>query len=250
LICVVATGTNNIDLQAAEQHGVRVVNCRDYATATVSQHVLGLILSLTRSLPDYNADVAHGAWQRSPFFCRLDHPIREIQDLSLGIIGYGTLGQATAELARAVGMTVHVAERADEPAPRTGRLAFEDVLQRSDVVSLHCPLTAATHQLIGPREIELIGAGGYLINTARGGLIDERAVADALYERRLAGAGLDVLSQEPPADNNPLLERPHRNLLITPHCAWGSQAARQRIVEQTAGNIRAFNTGNAERVVV
>ncbi len=250
LVCVVATGTNNVDLAAAEARGVRVVNCRDYATATVPQHVLALLLSLVRSLPSYTADVTAGDWQRSPFFCRLDHSIHELAELELGVIGYGNLGRATAELASAVGMSVNIAERADQPQIRGGRLPFDDVLRRSDIVSLHCPLTAATQQLIGRREIGLIGEGGYLINTARGGLLDERAVADALAEGRLAGAGLDVLSEEPPVSANPLLERRLPNLLITPHCAWGSQAARRRVVDQTAANIRAFRAGQPERIVV
>lgn len=250
LICVVATGTNNVDLEAAAEQGIQVVNCRDYATDSVAEHVLGLMLGLVRHLPDYTNDVQHGAWQASPFFCRLDYPITELRALTLGVVGYGNLGQATAALARGIGMSVLVAEQRGSASTRSGRVAFDACLRDSDIVTLHCPLTETTRELIGPREIALIGASGYLINTARGALIDEQALATALAEGRLAGAALDVLTQEPPTDSNPLIAEQPPNLLITPHCAWGSRTARCRVVEQTAANIHGFLAGETPRRVV
>jgi len=245
----VATGTNNVDLEAASTLGVRVVNCQRYAAQSVSQHVLGLILNLVRGLTNYSNDVSRGQWQHSPFFCRLDHPIYELGELTLGVVGYGNLGQATAGLAEGLGMRVLVAERPATPTPRQGRVDFDACLRDCDVLTLHCPLSDDTEKLISDRELALIGGQGYLINTARGALVDEHALARALRERRIAGAGLDVLSQEPPRDDNPLLDQSLPNLVITPHCAWGSLTARRRIVAQTAANIRAYVAGVPERVV-
>lgn len=250
LVCVVATGTNNVDLAAASDHGVRVVNCRDYATASVSQHVLALILALVRQVPNYRDDVRAGHWHASPFFCRLDYDIHELENLRLGIVGYGNLGAATANLAVAVGMEVMIAERPRAAKTREGRVPFDECLRGSDIISLHCPLTDDTHRLIGQRELDLIGPGSYLINTARGGLVDEDALARALADGRLAGAGIDVVSEEPPRGSNPLLDASLNNLIVTPHCAWGSRTARQRVVEQTAANIRAFREGDPLRLVV
>jgi glycerate dehydrogenase len=208
------------------------------------------MLSLVRHLPQYNQDVRAGAWHASPFFCRLDYPITELNQLTLGIVGYGNLGQATAALAQALGMTVQVAEHQGQSHPREGRVPFETCLQDSDIVTLHCPLTEKTQGLIGDKELALIGQSGYLINTARGALVDEPALADALADGRLAGAALDVLSEEPPSGSNPLLTQQPGNLLITPHCAWGSLTARRQVVAQTAANIRAFAVGELVRVVV
>lgn len=250
LICVVATGTNNIDHEAAARQGITVCHCRDYGTDSVSQHVLGLILMLARGMNRYDRDVRDGAWQRSRFFCRLDHPIRELGDLTLGIVGHGTLGAATARLGEAAGMTVRIAERPGATRCRPGRLPFGSVLETADVLSLHCPLTPETRGLIGRAELARMPDGALLINTARGGLVDDAALLDALRTGTLGGAALDVLAEEPPGEPPPaLLADPPPNLIVTPHCAWGSRRARQRIVDQTAENIRAAERGAPIRVV-
>lgn len=249
LICVVATGTNNVDLKAAADHGVAVVNCRGYGSDTLAQHVLMLILALNRSLPQYQADVASGAWNQSSLFCLLDHPIREIGGLKLGIVGYGTIGRRVADLARAVGMEVIISERPGQ-APREGRVAFEDLLSSCDLISLHCPLTSDTEGMIDRSVMQSMRKGAFLINTARGGLVDEQALVQALREGLLAGAAVDVVSEEPPPANSPLLEAKLPNLIITPHCAWGSIEARQRIVDQTVENISACLKGQLVRSVL
>lgn len=249
LVCIAATGTNNVDLEAAADHGVAVVNCRGYCTDSLAQHTLMLMLALLRSLPQYRADVAAGAWSRSPLFCLLDHPVREIDGLRLGIVGYGEIGQAVARLAGAVGMRVAIAERPGRPA-RPGRVPFDEILESCDVISLHCPLTPETDNMIDAAALRRMRDDAFLINTARGGLVDERALATALKEGWIAGAALDVLSTEPPPADNPLLEVELNNLIVTPHCAWASRQARQRVVDQTAENIAAWREGRRLRRVV
>lgn len=248
LVCVVATGTNNVDLQAAAEHGVDVVNCRAYGADTVAQHVLMLILALCRSFPQYQSDVAAGRWSQAPLFCLLDHPIREIGGLKLGIVGYGDIGQRVEALAKAVGMEVLISERPGR-VPRPGRMAFETLLGCCDVISLHCPLTPDTQDLIDATALQTMKKDALLINTSRGGLVNEVALMQALQEGWIAGAAVDVLSEEPPPANNVLLAAQLNNLIITPHCAWGSIEARQRIVEQTAENITAWLQGQPIRLV-
>lgn len=248
LVCVAATGTNNVDLDAAQCHGVTVCNVRGYATPAVVQHVYALILALTTRLPEYRRDVAAGRWQASPYFCLLDHPIRELAGRALGIVGYGELGSAVARVAAAFGMSVLIAQRAGGAA-QAGRLALTDLLPRVDVLSLHCPLTPLTRGLIGAQELALMKPDALLINTARGGLVDEAALADALRDGRLGGAGIDVLSEEPPRHDNPLLATDIPNLLVTPHIAWASREARQRVIDAIAENIRAFLAGTPVNVV-
>jgi glycerate dehydrogenase len=249
LVCVVATGTNNVDLAAAAEHGVAVANCQGYGTDTLAQHALMFILALSRSLPQYQAAVAAGDWSRSSLFCLLDYPIRDINEMTLGIVGYGAIGRRVAELARAVGMTVVVSERPGQQ-PRAGRVAFDEMLAQCDVVSLHCPLTSETEKLINTNTLQQMRPGSLLINTARGGLVDEAALVQALREGQLAGAAVDVLSEEPPPADNALLAAQLPNVIITPHCAWGSRETRQRIVEQTAENITASLQGQSLRRVV
>lgn len=248
LICAAATGVNNIDLLAARDHGVTVCNVRRYATPAVVQHVFALILSLTTRLSQYRADVENKNWSRSEFFCLLDYPIRELQGLTLGIVGYGELGQAVANVAEAFGMRVLLAKSGRDD-DRAGRIDLHDLLPQLDVLSLHCPLTDDTLNLIGEKELALMKPDALLINTARGGLVDEKALLKALKESRLAGAGLDVLVQEPPPEDYFLLQQKLPNLIITPHTAWASRQARQRLVDEIAENINAFGRGRARNIV-
>ncbi|MCC6301997.1 MAG: 2-hydroxyacid dehydrogenase [Gammaproteobacteria bacterium] len=242
LVCVAATGTNNVDLQAAARLGIPVCNVRGYATASVSQHVFALLLALVTRLPEYRDAVQAGRWQKSEQFCLLDYPIVELAGRVMGIIGYGELGRSVARLAEAFGMKVLVAARPGAAA-EAGRVPLDDLLRTADIVSLHCPLTPRTRNLIGARELGLMKSDAILINTARGGIVDEGALAEALSRGVIAGAGLDVLSVEPPAAGNPLLARPIPRLLLTPHIAWASREARQRMLDEVGRNIRAFLSG-------
>lgn len=248
LICAAATGVNNIDLSAAKERGIAVCNVRRYATPAVVQHVFALLLSLTTRLSQYQADVESGRWSRSEFFCLLDHPIRELQGLTLGIVGYGELGRAVASVAEAFGMKVLLAKSGKEDG-REGRIDLHELLPQLDVLSLHCPLTDDTRFLIGEAELALMRPDALLINTARGGLVDEKALLEALQEDRLAGAGLDVLEHEPPAEDYFLLAQKLPNLIITPHTAWASRQARQRLVDEIAKNIKAFQQGRVRNAV-
>jgi glycerate dehydrogenase len=239
LVCVTATGVNNVDLQAAADHGVTVANCKGYSTETVAQHTFMLLLALVRSLPQYQHAMAQGEWSHSPMFCLLDYPLRELRGMKLGIVGYGDIGQRVAEIARFFGMEILIAER-PESAPRPGRLSFAEVLSRSDILTLHCPLTSDNAKLINTKTLALMQRSAFLINTARGGLIDEVALVEALRENKLGGAALDVLSAEPPPADHPLLQAKLPNLILTPHCAWASAEARQRVIDQTAENITRY----------
>lgn len=251
LICVAATGTNNVDLDAAAAHGIAVCNVRGYATASVVQHVFGVLLALLRNLAPYQQAARDGRWQASRHFCLLDYPIQELAGLRLGIIGYGELGQAVAQAARFFDMEVLVAQRPGGTAPASaGRVELEHLLPAVDVLSLHCPLAPNTRGLIGARELARMGASAVLINTARGGIVDEAALVTALRARRLAGAAVDVLAQEPPAAGDPLLAADIPNLILTPHVAWASRSARQRLVAGLVENVRGFLAGAlANRVV-
>ncbi len=239
LICVLATGMNNIDLEAAQDLGIQVTNVTGYGTSSVVQHVFMLMLQLVRKQPQYRRAVASGAWSRSEQFCLLDYPISDLASLTLGIIGYGELGHAVAQLAEAFGMSVLISERKGQ-TPRPGRLRFDEVITTADIISLHCPLTPETTNLIDAQVLQAMRPDAWLINTARGGLVDENALADALDNGSIAGAALDVLSEEPPPADHPLLIQPRDNLIITPHIAWAARSARQKIIELTAENIAAF----------
>lgn len=248
LVCAAATGVNNIDLKAAAGAGVTVCNARAYATPAVVQHVFAMLLSLTTQLERYRKDVMQGQWSQSEFFCLLDHPIRELSGLSMGIVGYGELGKAVAETARAFGMSVLIAKR-DDDDDRPGRVALEEVLREADVLSLHCPLTSQTRGMIGAEQLAMMKPDAILINTARGGLVDEHALHEALKQGGIGGAALDVLEQEPPQRDHVLLQQELPNLIITPHTAWASRQARQRVVEEIAANISAFSAGRPRNVV-
>lgn len=244
-IAITATGTNNIDLNAAEKTGIMVANVTNYGRASVAQHAMALMLALATRLMDYDRDVRTGRWARSPYFCLMDHPIMELEGKVLGIVGYGDLGQGLVERARGFGMDILLAARpGQEPGEVDGypRLPLEELLPRVDVLSLHCLLTEETRNLIGARELDMLQPHALLLNTSRGGLVDEQALADALRAGKLGGAGFDVLTEEPPANGNPLLADDIPNLIITPHSAWASREARQRVVGITASNLERMAT--------
>jgi glycerate dehydrogenase len=249
LICIAATGVNNVDLAAAEAAGITVCNCRGYGTPAVVQHVFALLLALYTRLPDYHQAVRAGRWQQASQFCLLDYPIRELADKTLGIVGYGELGRGVARVAEAFGMRILLAQRPGTVEPEEGRIPLPVLLPQVDVLSLHCPLTPETRGLIGAWELALMRRDAILLNTARGGLVDEAVLADALRKGALGGAGIDVLSLEPPTAGNPLLAPDIPNLIVTPHSAWGSRESRQRMLGQLAENVREYRLGQPVRVV-
>jgi glycerate dehydrogenase len=243
MIALAATGSDNVDLAACRARGIVVSNVRGYAVTTVPEHVMALMLAMSRRLFDYTADVAAGRWSRSPNFCFLDYPIRDLRGALLGIVGSGSLGRGVAELARGFGMQVVFSERPGADTVRDGRMAFDDLLGKADVISLHCPLTDGTRRLINADTLARMKPGALLINTARGALVDEQALADALRAGRIGGAAIDVLSAEPPPTDNPLLAGDIPNLIVTPHVAWASGAAMQAMADQVIDNIDAFLAG-------
>ena len=255
LICIAATGTNSVDLEAATRHGIAVCNVRGYATPSVVQHTFAVMLSLSIRLGKYRRAVMRGEWQQSPHFSMLDYPIHELAGKTLGIVGYGELGKSVAKVAEAFGMQVLISQRAggnhqndsSTDSVQTGvechRLPLHTLLPLVDVLSLHCPLTSETRNLISEKELALMKPTALLINTARGGIVDEVALADTLRDHRLGGAAVDVLTTEPPRGGNPLLADDIPNLIITPHIAWASVEARQRLLEQIGHNIAAFLNG-------
>lgn len=248
LIAGAATGTDNIDLDYCRDNGIAVTNIRGYAVRAVPEHVMMLILVLRRQLLPYRRDVAAGRWQQAPLFCFFDHPIRDLYGSTLALVGRGSLGQGVARLAEAFGMRILWSERPGAPAARPGYVPFAQALAEADVLSLHCPLTGETRGMIGEAELRAMKPDALLINTARGGLVDEAALARALREGWIGGAGIDVLSGEPPRDGNPLLDPgivDLPNLLLTPHVAWASGAAMQTLADQLVDNIEAFVRGAA-----
>ncbi|WP_347901971.1 2-hydroxyacid dehydrogenase [Pseudomonas purpurea] len=248
LILIAATGTNNVDLDAARAHGITVSNCQGYGTPSVAQHTIMLLLNLATRLGDYQKAVGEGRWQQAKQFCLLDFPIVELEGKTLGLLGHGELGGAVARLAEAFGMRVVSGQIPGRPA-RADRLPLDELLPQVDALTLHCPLNEHTRHFIGARELTLLKPGAFVVNTARGGLIDEQALADALRSGHLGGAATDVLSVEPPTAGNPLLAHDIPRLIVTPHNAWGSREARQRIVGQLTENAQAFFSGTALRVV-
>lgn len=248
-VAIAATGTNNVDLAACAERGIPVSNVRRYGGVSVSEHVFMLMLALRRRLLDYRADVAAGRWQQAEGFCLLTHPIRDLRGSTLGVIGHGDLGRHVAELGRALGMTVLVAERRGVVPCRPDRTPFEEVLRQSDVLSLHTALTEETRHMIGAAELARMRPHALLINTARGGLVDEAALADALRAGTIGGAGIDVLSEEPPRNGNPLLDLDLPNLIVTPHVAWASEESMQGLADQLVENIEAFQRGTPRHLV-
>jgi len=240
LIAIAATGTNVVDLEAAAEFGITVCNVRDYATGSVAQHVITLILNLVTAQPFYANRVRQGEWSNSRQFSMHDQPIRELHDLQLGIVGYGVLGRTVARFARAMDMNVLIAEhRGREPRP--DRLRFRDLLKTADVISIHCPLNEETKGMFDQSTFRAMKRSAVLINTARGGIVVEEDLADALRAGEIAGAGVDTLSAEPPPFDHPLLAEDIPNLIVTPHNAWASRPARQACLDQLAKVINTFD---------
>jgi glycerate dehydrogenase len=249
LIAVAATGVDNVDLAYCRSHNIAVCNTRGYAVNSLPEHALMMMLALRRNLIAYRADIQAGRWHEARQFCLLDHTIGDLKGTTLGIVGFGTLGRSMAQLGRAIGMEVIVAERKNAAEVRADRVSFADVLRLSDVISLHCPLTEETKNLIGADELQQMKSSAILINTARGGLIDDHALLDALRSGRLAGAGIDVLRNEPPREGNPLLDVDLPNLIVTPHNAWASRQAMQTLADQLVDNLEAFVRGEPQNLV-
>ncbi|HEX6928918.1 MAG TPA: D-2-hydroxyacid dehydrogenase [Gammaproteobacteria bacterium] len=249
LIVLAATGFNNIDTDAAKARNIAVTNVRAYCTPAVVQHVFALMLALNQKLDGYRKLLADSAWKEAPQFTLLDFPFHELNGQTLGIIGHGELGSAVARVAVAFGLRVLMAERKG-CAPREGRTSFETVLRDADIISLHCPLTPETERLIDAGALAAMKRSAILINTARGAIVDEAALAQALRNGEIGGAGIDVLSEEPPVNGNPLLDPGIPNLIVTPHIAWAAVESRQRAVQQMADCIAAFHRGGKLNRVV
>ncbi|EHH2455633.1 TPA: D-2-hydroxyacid dehydrogenase [Vibrio parahaemolyticus] len=245
MIAVAATGFNNVDVNYCAEHGIAVANVRGYATRSVPEHVIAMLFALRRNLFGYHQDIAAGEWQRNKQFCFFTHSIGDVGGSTLGVVGSGALGQATANLAQALGMTVLFAERKGAAECRPGYVPFEEVLKHSDALTLHCPLNEHTQNLIGKAELQQMKPNAILINTGRGGLVDEQALVNALKQGEIAAAGFDVFTQEPADESNPLIANIHLpNLLLTPHVAWGSDSSIQRLADILIENINAFQRGD------
>lgn len=248
-ICVAATGYNIVDTQAARLHNIAVSNVPAYSNESLPEHILMLVLALKRNLLRYREDVERGKWQASSIFCLIDYEIADVRASNFGIIGYGALGKATARLAECFGARILIAERKGASAVRAGRVGFEEALRESDVLSLHCPLNDETRGLIGERELNQMKRSAILINCARGGIVDEAALVIALKTGVISGAGVDVLTKEPPIHNNILLSETLPNLIVTPHHAWASRLAQRKLAETIINNIEAFIKGEPQNVV-
>lgn len=249
-IGLTATGTDIVDLDAAQRHGVAVCNIRAYCTQSIAEHVFACLLSLAHSIGQYNAAVSAGEWQNSKDSCLLTYPVRELSAMTLGIVGYGELGKGVAKLAENFGMQVIVSTRPGTNVVADGRVSFDELLERADVISLHCPLNDTTRGMFGAPEFAKMKSDAILINTARGGLVDSAALADALQGGDIAAAAIDVLPQEPPADGDPLLDYDGGNLIVTPHIAWATGAARQAAIDELVANIAAFLDGRERNRIV
>lgn len=249
LIAVSATGINNIDLGAASRLGIKVCNVQGYAGPSVAEHTFMLLLALKRNLISYRQSILNGRWQESEQFCYTDYSIQNIQGQTLGIIGSGHLGQHVATIANAFGMNVQFAARPGQKAEQ-GKLLFEEVLHKSDVISIHCPLNEQTRNLIDYEQFELMTPNTILINTARGGIVNEKALLEALQQHKIAGAGFDVSQHEPPLESSLLLEAAQmENFLLTPHVAWASDQSRQHLIDQLIKNIQMFLDGQPQHIL-
>lgn len=249
MIAVAATGYDCADIVACRSHGVAVTNIRNYATHTVPEHVFMMILALRRNLMAYRRDVENGMWQKADQFCLFTHDIGDLYGATMGIIGKGAIGQGTATIARGFGMRVIFSDYVSLNKDNVGSVPFENVLAESDILSLHCPMTPKTRDMIGIKELRKMKRNALLINTARGGLVNEKALLQALNEGVIAGAGFDVLTTEPPESNHPLLNVNRSNFILTPHVAWTSDGAMQLLAEQLIDNIEAWVAGNPRNLV-
>ncbi len=238
---VLATGYNVVDLAAAKERGIVVTNIPAYSTPSVVQHTFALLLELTQHVTLHADAVRNGEWCRAKDFCFTKTPLIELSGKTLGIVGWGAIGKSVARVAQAFGMNVIVNSRTRFESDATPWVELDELLARADVVSLHCPLTPQTQQLINAERLARMKPSALLINTGRGPLLDEQAVADALNAGRLAGLAADVLSTEPPKPDNPLLAA--KNCIVTPHIAWATQAARQRLYDIAVNNLKAFFAG-------
>lgn len=242
-IGLTATGTDNVDIDAAREHGIAVANIRAYCTQSVVEHVFGCLLNLTHALGRYSTDVRAGAWSDAENFCLMTYPMQELSAMTLGLVGYGELARGVERIARAFNMEVIISARPGSKEIPAGRVSFAELLERADVISLHCPLNDITRGLFGAGQFRAMKKSAILINTARGGLVDSAALADALRNGEIAAAAIDVLPQEPPVKGDPLLEYEGDNLLVTPHIAWGTLQARQNAIDELTANVRAFLEG-------
>ena len=249
MVAIAATGVNNVDIDCCRERGIVVSNIRDYSVHTVPEHVFMLMLALRRNLLAFRADVRDGAWQRSEQFCLFTHPVRDLHGSTLGIIGHGAIGKAVHQIALAFGMKVLFAEHKGVGDIRPGYTAFNTVLRESDVLTLHLPLNEQTRHLISTEEFARMKPGALLINTARGGLVDEAALLDALQGGRIGGAGFDVLEKEPPTAGHPLLDLNLPNFILTPHIAWSGREAMQTLADQLIDNIEAYAAGTPQNRV-
>ena len=249
LVAVTATGVNNVDVEAAKQNGTAVCNIRAYGNESVAEHAFMMMITLMRNLPAYQRDVAAGLWENSPFFCHLGAPMRDLNGKTLAIFGRGNIGKTLAAYAQAFKMNVVFAEHKNAQSVRDGYVSFDEAIRSADVVSLNCPLTPQTANMIGEAELQQMKPGAILINCGRGGLVDEAALVAALKYGQIGGAGFDVLTQEPPRDGNPLLKARLPNLIVTPHIAWASQEAANRLFDILLDNINRFVAGNPQNLV-
>ncbi|WP_455942056.1 D-2-hydroxyacid dehydrogenase [Neisseria sp.] len=249
LVAVTATGVNNVDVEAAKQNGTAVCNIRAYGNESVAEHAFMMMITLMRNLPAYQRDVAAGLWENSPFFCHLGAPLRDLNGKTLAIFGRGNIGKTLATYAQAFKMNVVFAEHKNAQSVRDGYVSFDEAIRSADVVSLNCPLTPQTANMIGEAELQQMKPGAILINCGRGGLVDEAALVAALKYGQIGGAGFDVLTQEPPRDGNPLLKARLPNLIVTPHIAWASQEAANRLFDILLDNINCFVAGNPQNLV-
>jgi len=250
LIAVAATGVDNIDIQACNQHQVSIANIRDYARHSVPEHAFSLIFALRRSITAYRESVRQGRWQQAQQFCYFDYPIEDLHASTIGIVGRGVLGKATAQIAQALGMRVLFAARKGQTNVTAPYTEFTQVLAESDVISLHCPLTPETQNLLSWNEFEQMQRRPLIINTARGGLVDNAALAKALERQQIAGAGIDVATPEPPSNNHLLMQLlRYPNFILTPHIGWASTQAMQTLADQLIDNIEAFVAGQPRHIV-
>lgn len=249
LVAVTATGVNNVDIEAAKQNGTAVCNIRAYGNESVAEHAFMMMITLMRNLPAYQRDVAAGLWENSPFFCHLGAPMRDLNGKTLAIFGRGNIGKTLATYAQAFKMNVVFAEHKNAQSVRDGYVSFDEAIRSADVVSLNCPLTPQTANMIGEAELQQMKPGAILINCGRGGLVDEAALVAALKYGQIGGAGFDVLTQEPPRGGNPLLKARLPNLIVTPHIAWASQEAANRLFDILLDNINRFVAGNPQNLV-